>query len=55
MWNTIETRDRLQRMLDALGHTSAADKELRDELYATLMQLDLEIAQQQPAGFCEAA
>lgn len=55
MKNTIATRDRLQRMLDALGHTSAADKDLRDELYKMLMQLDLEIAQSQASGYREAA
>ncbi len=43
MKNLVETRQRYQRMLDALGHTSRIDQELRTELYETIEHFDRKI------------
>lgn len=43
MTNLIETRQRYQRMLDALGHTSRVDQKLRSELMETLENFDRKI------------
>lgn len=50
MKDIIATRDRLQRLLDALGHTSTADQELREQLYKLVIELDLEIAEGSETG-----
>lgn len=43
MGSLIETRQRYQRMLDALGHTSRVDRDLRAELVETIEHFDRKI------------
>ncbi|MEL6998996.1 MAG: hypothetical protein AAFP68_12105 [Pseudomonadota bacterium] len=43
MGNLIETRQRYQRMLEALGYTSRIDRDLRAELVETIENFDRKI------------
>lgn len=45
MKDLIETRNRYQRMLNALGHTSTVDRDLRNELIETIENFDRKIGQ----------
>lgn len=50
MRDLIETRQRYQRLLDALGHTSRTDRELRVELIETIEHFDRKIGQMSHAA-----
>ena len=46
----IDARNRYQRMLNALGHTSRIDHDLRNELIETIEHFDRKIGQMSHAN-----